>query len=60
MTGLRFYFGSRSITSGGTISEGLVSTTWTFTEENPLIGVFGDYSGGKINKIGFISLDTLC
>ena len=56
---MRYYMGSRSMTLGK-IEQSIITTSWAFTEERPLIGVFGDSSKGKINKIGFVSLDMQC
>ena len=59
VTGLRYRMGGRSLTSGR-IDPSLATTSWVFTEENPLIGVYGDYNNGKINKLGFVTVDTQC
>ena len=59
VTGLRYGLGRRSLTFGS-IEDSLATTSWVFTEENPLIGVYGDYNNGKINKLGFITVDTQC
>ena len=56
---MRYYMGSRSITFGK-IEQSIITTSWAFTEDRPLIGVFGDSSKGKINRIGFVSLDMQC
>ena len=44
----------------GKIEQSIITTSWAFTEDRPLIGVFGDSSKGKINRIGFVSLDMQC
>ena len=35
-------------------------TTWAFTEENPLIGLYGRQTDAGIVQLGFITLDTAC
>ena len=35
-------------------------TEWTFTEDEPLIGIYGNYSRSKINKLGFLTLSIPC
>merc|ERR1719336_1176455 len=35
-------------------------TTWSFTEENPLIGLYGRQTEAGITQLGFITLDTAC
>ena len=44
----------------GKIEQSIITTSWAFTEDRPLIGLFGDSSKGKINRIGFVSLDMQC
>ena len=57
LTGLKYYAGSAELEYGDLSND---TTVWTFTEENPLIGVYGTYSSNKIQKLGFISLNTRC
>ena len=35
-------------------------TTWAFTEENPLVGLYGRQTEAGIVQLGFITLDTAC
>ena len=35
-------------------------TTWAFTEENPLVGLYGRQTDAGIVQLGFITLDTAC
>lgn len=35
-------------------------TTWSFSEENPLIGLYGRQTEYGIAQLGFITLDTAC
>jgi len=35
-------------------------TTWSFSEENPLIGLYGRQTEAGIAQLGFITLDTAC
>ena len=35
-------------------------TTWTFTEQNPLVGLYGRQTERGISQLGFITIDTAC
>merc|ERR1719336_3633474 len=35
-------------------------TTWSFAEENPLVGLYGRQTEAGITQLGFITLDTAC
>ena len=58
VTGVKWHAGEASITIGNLNDNS--KTQWTFTEEDPLIGVYGNYSSNRINKLGFLTLNSRC
>lgn len=54
---IRFYRGNLAKTYGKMKDD---YTQWLFTEENPLVGVYGRHNEHGIEQLGFISLDTAC
>ena len=54
---LRFYREDRAKTYGKLKDE---FTEWLFTNETPLVGLYGRQSTNGIEELGFITLDTAC
>lgn len=54
---IRFYRGNLAKTYGKIQDQ---FTQWLFTEENPLVGIYGRQNENGIEQLGFITLDTVC
>ena len=59
--GLAFHYEDKKAEVGGSLGGFRVSTQdWHFTEDQELIGVYGESSPNGIEKLGFITLDLQC
>ena len=58
--GLEFYFEGRSATVGDMDGWKVNTQSWSFTEENALMGVYGEESANGIEKLGMITMSWAC
>ena len=57
--GIEFYTDSASEQKSYGSNVGIF-TTWEFTEDYPLVGLYGTETKRGIKEFGFITLDTEC
>lgn len=58
--GLEFYFDGRSATVGDMDGWKVNTQSWSFTEENALMGVYGEESANGIEKLGMVTMNWAC
>ena len=58
--GLEFYFEGRSATVGDMDGWKVNTQSWSFTEENALMGVYGEESANGIEKLGMVNMSWAC
>jgi len=58
--GLEFYFEGRSATVGDMDGWKVNTQSWSFTEENALMGAYGEESANGIEKLGMVTMSWAC
>lgn len=57
LNGIRYYRGRRGKTYGS-VRRGYTDTR--FSEDKPVVGLYGSHNGSRIEQLGFLTLDTEC
>ena len=60
LQGIEFYYDGKVATVGEMDGRNVNTETWSFNEENALIGLYGQASPNGIEKLGTVSIDMTC
>merc|ERR1712014_467359 len=58
--GIEFHYDDKVVKIGELSGRGVDTVKWDFTEEQTLVGVYGEASPNGIEKLGMISYGTVC
>jgi len=58
--GIQFHYDDKVVKIGELSGRGVDTVKWDFTEEQTLVGVYGEASPNGIEKLGMISYGTVC
>lgn len=60
LQGIEFHYDDKVVRIGDLSGRGVDTVKWNFTEEEMLVGVYGEASPNGIEKLGMISYGTVC
>jgi len=58
--GIQFHYDDKVVKIGELSGRGVDTVKWDFTDEQTLVGVYGEASPNGIEKLGMISYGTVC